>query len=83
MEKGKGDKILNISGKKVASREEFVVGIAVFKEGDSLLLRTGKGELVLKAGAQIDHYVAERALRGLKLPRDHQQVRSIECVAKK
>ena len=83
MEKGKGDKILNIPGKKVVSRAEYLAGVAVFKEGDSLLLRTGKGELLLKPGDKIDHYVAERALRGLKLPRDHQQVRSIECVAKK
>ncbi|MFL6652932.1 MAG: DNA topoisomerase IV subunit A [Sulfurifustaceae bacterium] len=82
MEKGKGDKILNVPGKKVASREEYVVGIAVFKEGDSLLLRTGKGELLLKPGDSIDRYVAERALRGLKLPKDHQQVRSIERIAK-
>ncbi|HEX9812349.1 MAG TPA: DNA topoisomerase IV subunit A [Burkholderiales bacterium] len=83
MEKGKGDRILNIPGKKVASRAEYLAGIAVFKEGDSLLLRTGKGELLLKPGNKIDHYVAERALRGLKLPRDHQQVRSIERVPKK
>ena len=82
MEKGKGDKILNIPGKKVVSRAEYLVGVAVFKEGDSLLLRTGKGELLLKPGDKIDHYVAERALRGLKLPRDHQQVRSIERVPK-
>jgi topoisomerase IV subunit A len=82
MEKGKGDKIINIRGKKVASREEYMIGIAVFKEGDSLLLRTGKGELLLKSGEKIDHYVAERALRGLKLPKDHQQVRSIERVPK-
>jgi len=82
MEKGKGDKILNIPGKKVASRTEFLAGVAVFKEGDALLLRTAKGELLLKPGDKIDHYVAERALRGLKLPRDHQQVRSIERVPK-
>jgi topoisomerase-4 subunit A len=82
MEKGKGDRILNIPGKKVVSRAEFLAGVSVFKEGDSLRLRTGKGELLLKAGDKIDHYVAERALRGSKLPRDHQQVRSIERVPK-
>jgi len=74
---------LSVPGKKVASRTEFLAGLAVFKEGDSLVLRTGKGELLLKPGDKIDHYVAERALRGLKLPRDHQQVRSIERVRKK
>ncbi|HEX7045872.1 MAG TPA: DNA gyrase subunit A, partial [Burkholderiales bacterium] len=82
MEKGKGDKILSIPGKKVAAREEFLAGIAVFKEGDSLRLRTGKGELLLKPGDPIDRYVGERALRGLKLPKDHQQVRSIERLPK-
>jgi topoisomerase IV subunit A len=82
MEKGKGDKIVNIAGKKAASRTEYVAGIAVFKEGDALRLHTAKGELVLKAGDKIDHYVGERALRGLKLPRDHQQVRAVERVPK-
>ena len=69
MPKGKGDKILNIPGKKVVSRQEYVAGIAVFKEGQRLLLYTTKGELTLKAGGDIDHYVGERALRGLKLPK--------------
>ena len=49
---------------------------------DLVLVSAGKGELVLKAGEPIDRYVAERALRGLKLPKDHQQVRSIERIAK-
>ncbi|HEY8553345.1 MAG TPA: DNA topoisomerase IV subunit A [Burkholderiales bacterium] len=82
MEKGKGDKILNIPGKKVAAREEFLAGIAVFKEGDSLLLRTARGELILKPGDPIDRYVGERGLRGSKLPKDHQQVRAIERLPK-
>ncbi len=82
MEKGKGDKIINVPRKKVVSRDEYVISIAVFKEGDALRLRTGKGELLLKAGDKVDHYVAARALRGLKLPKEHQQVRSIERVPK-
>ena len=82
MEKGKGDKILNVPGKKVANRQEYLAGVAVFKEGDALLLRTGKGELLLKPGDPIDRYVGERALRGGKLPKDHQQVRAIERIPK-
>jgi topoisomerase IV subunit A len=82
MPKGKGDKILNVPGKKVVSRQEYVASIAVFKEGDSLRLRTGKGELVLKAGDPIDRYVGERAQRGSKLPKEHQDVRTIERIPK-
>ena len=80
MPKGKGDKILNVPGKKVVSRQEFVAGVAVFKEGQRLLLRTTKGELTLKAGDDIDRYVSERALRGSKLPKGHQEVKGIETI---
>ena len=83
MPKGKGDKIINVPGAKVASREEFIAGVAVFQEGQALVLRTGKGELRLKAGADIDHYVGERTLRGLKLPRGHQEVKRIATEVKK
>lgn len=82
MEKGKGEKILNIAGAKVAKREEYLAGIAVFKEGQRLLLRTGKGELLLRSGNDIDQYVGERALRGSKLPRGHQEVKDIETQEK-
>ena len=82
MEKGKGEKILAIPGARVVQREEFLAGIAIFKEGQQLLLRTGKGELKLRSGNDIDQYVSERALRGSKLPRGHQEVKEIEVVEK-
>jgi topoisomerase-4 subunit A len=82
MEKGKGEKILAIPGARVAKREEFLAGIAVFREGQRLLLRTGKGELLLRSGNDIDQYVSERALRGSKLPRGHQEVKEIEVQEK-
>jgi topoisomerase IV subunit A len=82
MEKGKGEKILAIPGARVVKREEFLAGIAVFKEGQQLLLRTGKGELKLRSGNDIDQYVSERALRGSKLPRGHQEVKEIEVIEK-
>jgi topoisomerase IV subunit A len=81
MEKGKGEKILAIPGARVAKREEYLAGIAVFKEGQRLILRTGKGELLLRSGNDIDQYISERALRGSKLPRGHQEVREIEAQA--
>jgi topoisomerase-4 subunit A len=82
MEKGKGEKILAIPGARVVKREEFLAGIVVFKEGQQLLLRTGKGELKLRSGNDIDQYVSERALRGSKLPRGHQEVKEIEVIEK-
>jgi len=82
MEKGKGEKILAIPGARVVKREEYLAGIAVFKEGQQLLLRTGKGELKLRSGNDIDQYVSERALRGSRLPRGHQEVKEIEAVEK-
>jgi topoisomerase-4 subunit A len=82
MEKGKGEKILSIPGARVVKREEFLAGIAVFHEGQRLLLRTGKGELLLRSGNDIDQYVSERALRGSKLPRGHQEVKEIEAQEK-
>jgi topoisomerase-4 subunit A len=77
MEKGKGEKILAIPGARVVKREEFLAGVAVFQEGQRLLLRTAKGELLLRSGNDIDQYVSERGLRGSKLPRGHQEVREI------
>ncbi len=82
MDKGKGDKILGIPGAKVAKREEYLAGIAVFKEGQKLLLYTGKGELKLRSGNDIDQYVSERGFRGSKLPKGHQEVKGIEVIEK-
>jgi topoisomerase-4 subunit A len=82
MDKGKGEKILGIPGSKVVSREEYIAGIAVFKEGQALMVRTGKGELKLKAGDDIDRYVSERALRGSKLPKGHHEVKGMEVLEK-
>ncbi|MHB8549727.1 MAG: DNA topoisomerase IV subunit A [Acidiferrobacterales bacterium] len=81
MERGKGEKILNIPGSRVAKREEYLAGVAVFREGQSLVLRTSKGELVLRPGKNIDQYIGERALRGSRLPRGHQEVAEIEMLA--
>jgi topoisomerase-4 subunit A len=82
MDKGKGDNILSIPGARVAKREEYLAGIAVFKEGQQLLVRSTKGELKLRSGNDIDQYVSERGFRGSKLPRGHQEVKGIEVIEK-
>jgi topoisomerase-4 subunit A len=79
--KGKGIKMINIPGKKVAAREEYVAGLAVFQEGDHIRLFAGRRHMTLKP-AEIDHYVGERALRGLKLPQGFRQVAAMEIEKK-
>jgi len=47
--KGKGNKIIGIPGERVASREEYLVDLAVLPAGATLVLQAGKRTLSLKA----------------------------------
>lgn len=76
MAKGKGSKIIGIPPAKVATREEFVVAIAVVPAGGNLVLYAGKRHLTLKA-KDLEHYAGERGRRGLKLPRGFQRIDSL------
>jgi len=73
MAKGKGNKMIGISGAAAASREEFVRDLAVLPEGASLVVHVGKRKLTLKP-ADLEEYVAERGKRGTKLPKGLQRV---------
>jgi topoisomerase IV subunit A len=74
--RGKGNKIISIPSKRLASREEFVVDIAVIDPGQSLVLHSGKRTLTLKP-RDLEHYMGERGRRGNKLPRGFQKVDSM------
>lgn len=71
--KGKGNKMISIAGDRVASREEYVVDLAVVQSNQALVLHAGKRTLTLK-DADIEHYAGERGRRGSKLPRGFQRV---------
>ena len=71
--RGKGNKIINIPGSRLQSREEFVVDYAVVGESDSLVVHSGKRYLVMKP-KDLEHYRGERGRRGHKLPRGFQKV---------
>lgn len=71
--KGKGNKILGIPGARVASREEFVVDVAVLSANQLLVIKSGNKQLKLKP-TDWQHYVGERGRRGNKLPRGFQKV---------
>jgi topoisomerase-4 subunit A len=65
--KGKGNKIIGIPGAKVASREEFLVDVAVLGEKQVLVVQTENKAYELVA-EEWKKYLAERGRRGLKLP---------------
>jgi topoisomerase-4 subunit A len=75
--RGKGNKIISIPAKRVFSREEFVVALAVVPRGSSLTAHAGKRYIVLKP-SDLDGYQGERGRRGAKLPRGFQRVERVE-----
>jgi len=73
LSRGKGNKIIGIPGKRVESREEFVVAIAAVPENGKLTIHSGKRHMTLKQ-ADLEHFIGERGRRGSKLPRGFQRV---------
>lgn len=73
MARGKGNKIMGLPSAKVASREEFMVGVLSSPTDAPVILQCGQRKLTLD-GKDLKHYVAERGRRGLKLPRNYQRV---------
>ena len=69
----KGNKIINIPGSRLQSREEFVIDYGIIPEGGSLVVHSGKRYLVMKE-KDLEHYRGERGRRGHKLPRGFQKV---------
>ncbi len=77
--RGKGNKIINIASARAADRSEFMIGLALLGENDSLILHAGRRHVTLKS-VDLQHYHGERGRRGNKLPRGFQKVDSIEVI---
>ena len=75
--KGKGNKIINIPSKKVASGEESMRAIALVQDGEAITLYCGKRTKKMK-GDEIDTFEGERGQRGLKLSQGYRNVDYIE-----
>ena len=71
--KGKGNKILQIPGARLLTREEYLADIVVLQEKQILTIKSGNKELKLKPN-DWKHYLSERGRRGNKLPRAFQKV---------
>ena len=73
LNKGKGNKMLNIPTKALAGGEECMQGFVVISEKGSVTIHSGKRHITLKA-KDLEHYQGERGRRGNKLPRGFQKV---------
>ena len=80
--KGKGIKLINVPAARLKAGEENVVGAVAFCEGDHLIVHSGKRYLNLKP-SEIDHYLGDRAKRGLKLPKGFRAVWKMDVQKKK
>ncbi|MGE0858501.1 MAG: DNA topoisomerase IV subunit A [Gammaproteobacteria bacterium] len=79
MARGKGQKLLQLPSAKLKSREEIMQSVVVLRKGQELRVHSGNRHFTLKDSDQ-RHYLAERARRGLKLPRGFQRVDRLEAV---
>jgi topoisomerase-4 subunit A len=79
LNKGKGNKLIQILPEDLASRQDYVVAVADLPPGAGLKLHCGKRHLSLSA-ADLANYQGSRARRGNPLPRGFQRVEKIEVV---
>lgn len=77
LNKGKGIKLISMPASKVASREEFVMDIAVLNGTQNLIILSDRKPLVLKPN-DWQHYAGERARRGNLLPRGCRRVTALD-----
>jgi len=79
--KGKGNKIINIPGKKYQSGEERLVAVAVVPEGGHLQVQTSTRSMTIRWDDLAD-YDGERGRRGALLPKGWRKVErlSVEFV---
>jgi topoisomerase-4 subunit A len=67
LNKGKGQKLIQIPRKKFQASEEYMVGIAVLSAQDSLSVNYDNGKTRLLKPVEQEAHVGDRALRGRKL----------------
>jgi topoisomerase-4 subunit A len=77
LNKGKGNKLINIPPKRLKSGEEHMIGMVVVSLKEEILVWAG--QRYLRIGKKdLEHFRSDRAKRGRKLPRGFQRVTRIE-----
>ncbi len=74
--RGKGNKLIGLPAKKVASPDEHVVDLLIIDEQSAIIVHAGKRNLTLKS-SDLKHFRGERGRRGQKLPRGFERVESL------
>ena len=77
--KGKGNKLINIPGKKYKEGVETMVAAAVIPEKGQLRVHTETRTMTIKRN-DLDDYYGDRALRGSMLPKGWRKVERLEGV---
>jgi topoisomerase-4 subunit A len=79
LDRGKGNKLIQIPPAKLKSGEERVIHLAIVQQGGELVLSCGQRKLTL-AGRDLQAYSGHRASRGNPLPRGFQRVDGVETL---
>lgn len=74
--RGKGNKMIQIPGKELVAQKDGVKFMAIMLDNQQLKIFSGKHHLTLKT-IDIERYTANRAKRGVTLPRGFQRVNNI------
>ncbi|HEY8265827.1 MAG TPA: DNA topoisomerase IV subunit A [Steroidobacteraceae bacterium] len=73
MEKGRGNLIFGVPGKKARTGEELMVGAVVVAPNQSVAVHCGERKMTL-SWKDLEHYVGSRGQRGAVLPRGWRKV---------
>ena len=80
--RGKGQKLVNIPPKAIATSDERVVAVACMGERDKLVVHAGARHTTLRL-KDIGNYLGQRAQRGRLLPRGFQKVDDLDVVQRR
>ena len=80
LDRGKGNKLINVPPAKLKSGDERVIAVASVPERGELVLYCGQRKLILKP-ADLDAYAGKRAARGNMPPRGFQRVDAVQVEA--
>ncbi len=77
LNRGKGNKIMNIPPKKLQAREEFCLAIVSVAENADLIIYAGKRHYRLNT-TELEKFMGTRGIKGTKLPKGYQKVERVE-----
>jgi topoisomerase-4 subunit A len=78
--KGKGNKLINIPGKKYQTGEEKLIAAAVVPEDGHLQVQSGTRMMTIKWN-DLDDYYGDRGLRGSLLPKGWRKVERLDGIS--